>query len=69
MAKENKKSEAPVAITPENIVDQRKAGNILTPELKKIMDEQTQKEKDEKVIRETKRRIAFIGFKTPVPVS
>lgn len=63
MAKEQKKNETPVVITPENIVDQRKAGNILTPDLKKIMDEQTKKEKDEKVIRETKRRITFIGFK------
>jgi phage gp36-like protein len=65
MAKENKqKTEAtPVAITPENIVDQRKAGNLLTPELKKMMDEQTQKEKDEKIVRETKRRISYIGFR------
>lgn len=57
------KENAPVAITPENIVEQRKAGNVLTPELKKLMDEQNQKEKDEKIIRETKRRISFIGFK------
>lgn len=64
MAKETKKTEAtPVAITPENIVDQRKAGNLLTPELKKMMDEQTQKEKDEKIVRETKRRINYIGFR------
>lgn len=62
MAK-NKENNAPVAITPENIVDQRKAGNILTPELKKLMDEQNQKEKDEKIVRETKRRITFIGYK------
>lgn len=60
----NKKSnEAPVTITPENIVDQRKAGNLLTPELKKMMDEQTQKEKNDKVIRETKRRISYIGYR------
>lgn len=62
MAK-NKENNAPVAITPENIVDQRKAGNILTPELKKLMDEQNQKEKDEKIVRETRRRITFIGYK------
>lgn len=60
--KENKKT-APVTITPENIVDQRKAGNLLTPELKKLMDEQTKKEKDEKIVRETKRRINYIGFR------
>lgn len=62
MAKDNKQA-TPVAITPENIVDQRKAGNILTPELKKMMDDETKKQKDEKIIRETKRRISFIGFK------
>ena len=53
----------PVAITPENIVDQRKAGNLLTPELKKKMDEDLQKEKDEKIVRETRRRISYIGFR------
>lgn len=64
MAKENKEQKtAPVTITPENIVDQRKAGNLLTPELKKLMDEQTQKEKDDKIVRETKRRINYIGFR------
>lgn len=62
MAKEKKDAIA-VAITPDNIVDQRKAGNILTPELKKLMDEKNQKEKDDKIIRETNRRISFIGFK------
>lgn len=63
MAKETKKTTENVAITPENIVDQRKAGNILTPELKKLMDEKNQKEKDDKIIRETNRRISYIGFR------
>ena len=62
MAKD-KKNEAPVALTPENVVEQIKAGNRMTPELKKLMDEQKQKEKDEKILRETSRRIEFIGFK------
>ena len=62
MAKD-KKNEAPVALTPENVVEQVKAGNRMTPELKKLMDEQKQKEKDEKILRETSRRIEFIGFK------
>jgi len=35
----------------------------MTPELKKLMDEKNKKEKDEKIIRETNRRIEFIGFK------
>jgi hypothetical protein len=64
MPKENKTAATkPVAITPENIIDQRKAGNILTPELKKLMDEKNQKEKDEKIIRETNRRISYIGYR------
>lgn len=62
MAKNNK-NEAPVVLTPENVVEQVKAGNRMTPELKKLLDEQKQKEKDEKIIRETARRIEFIGFK------
>jgi len=62
MAKNNNAS-APVALTPENVVEQVKAGNRMTPELKKLMDEKNKKEKDEKIIRETNRRIEFIGFK------
>jgi hypothetical protein len=62
MAKNNNAS-APVALTPENVVEQVKAGNRMTPELKKLLDEKKQKEKDEKIIRETNRRIEFIGFK------
>lgn len=63
MAKETKNAAEEVMITPENIVEQRKAGNRLTPELKKLMDEKNQKEKDDKIIRETNRRISYIGFK------
>jgi hypothetical protein len=65
MAKDNKQpaKQEEVVITPENIVEQRKAGNILTPELKKLMDEKNQKEKDDKIIRETNRRISYIGFR------
>lgn len=62
MGKETKNVES-VEITPENIVEQRKAGNILTPELKKLMDEKNKKEKDDKIIRETNRRCTYIGFK------
>jgi hypothetical protein len=62
MAKDNKTQE-PVVLTPDNIVEQRKAGNILTPELRKKMEEDNKKEKDEKIIRETNRRISYIGFK------
>lgn len=64
MAKETKKTTASMAVmTPDNVVELCKSGNMLTPELKKVMDEQTQKEKDEKIIAETKRRITYIGFR------
>lgn len=63
MANNKNNANAPVALTPENVVEQVKAGNRMTPELKKLMDEKNKKEKDEKIIRETNRRIEFIGFK------
>lgn len=63
MANNKNNASAPVALTPENVVEQVKAGNRMTPELKKLMDEKNKKEKDEKIIRETNRRIEFIGFK------
>lgn len=58
-----KENNTPATITPENIVDQRKAGNVLTPELKQLMDEKVRKEKDDKIINETRRRISYIGFR------
>lgn len=63
MANNKNNASAPVALTPENVVEQVKNGNRMTPELKKLMDEKNKKEKDEKIIRETNRRVEFIGFK------
>ena len=63
MANNKNNASAPIALTPENVVEQVKAGNRMTPELKKLMDEQKKKEKDDKILRETSRRIEFIGFK------
>lgn len=63
MSKDNKKKDTQVTITPENVVDQRKAGNLLTPELKKMLDEQTKDEKDKQIIRETKSRVSQISYK------
>lgn len=63
MANNKNNASAPVALTPENVVEQVKAGNRMTPELKKLMDEQKKKEKDDKILHETSRRIEFIGFK------
>ena len=64
MANEKKKTETSVALTPENVVEQVKNGNRMTADLKKLLDEQTKKETDEKIIRETKRRIEFISSKS-----
>lgn len=56
---ENKKS---VTITAENVVEEAKKGNTLTPELKQKMDEEIRKEKDEQIVREVKRRYAKIAY-------
>ena len=63
MAKETKKEEKKsVAITADNVIEQAKVGNTLTPDLKKKMDEELQKEKDDQILREVKRRFAKIAY-------
>lgn len=63
MAKDKNNAANPVALTPDNVVEQVKAGNRMTPELKKLMDEQNKEKKDKKIISETNRRIEYIGYK------
>lgn len=63
MAKDKNNATTPVVLTAENVVEQVKAGNRITPELKKLMDEQNKEKKDKKIIQETNRRIEYIGFK------
>lgn len=62
MAKENKENKKPVAITADNVIEQTKAGNTLTPELKEKMDQELKDEKDKMVIREVKSRYARIAY-------
>lgn len=58
--KENEKK--PVAITADNVIEQAKAGNTLTPELKEKMDQELKEEKDRNVLREVKARYAKIAY-------
>lgn len=62
MAK-SKETNAPVVLTAENVVEEVKKGNMLTPELKAKMDAEIQEQKDKRVIAETKSRITQIGYK------
>lgn len=61
MAKDNKK-ETPVALNENNIIDQVKAGQIMTAEQKAKMDQEIKEENDKQVIRETKRRHMKIAY-------
>lgn len=61
MAKENKEKK-PVVITADNVIEQAKAGNTLTPELKQKMDQELKDEKDKQILQEVKRRYAKIGY-------
>jgi Holliday junction resolvase-like predicted endonuclease len=61
MAKQNNEKK-PVAITADNVIEQAKAGNTLTPELKAKMDQELKDEKDKRVLREVKARYAKIAY-------
>lgn len=60
MAKE--KENKPVSITADNVIEQAKAGNTLTPELKAKMDAELKDEKDKQIVREVKSRYAKIAY-------
>ena len=60
MAKE-KKTE-PAVLTAENVIDQAKAGSIMTAEMKEKMDQELKDEKDKLIIQETKRRYTKIAY-------
>lgn len=64
MAKETKetKSKQPVALTAENVVEQAKLGNIMTPEMVEKMNQELKDEKDKETIAETKCRCTKIGY-------
>ena len=61
MAKENKEKK-PAVITADNVIEQAKAGNTLTPELKEKMEQELKDEKDKQVLAEVKRRYAKIAY-------
>lgn len=61
MAKE-KNEQKPVVLTPENVVEEAKKGNTLTPELRQKMEEELKDQKDKRIIAEVKTRHAKIGY-------
>lgn len=63
MAKETKtqKKEA-ITLTSENVVEQAKSGNIMSPEMVEKMNQEIKDENDKQVIAETKRRYTKIGY-------
>lgn len=58
--KEN--NEKSVILTPDNVVEEAKKGNTLTPELRKKMEEELKEQKDQRILREVKARHAKIGY-------
>ena len=63
MAKETKAQEKkPVVLTAENVVEQAKAGNIMSAEMVDKMNQEIKDEKDKQVIAETKRRYTKIAY-------
>lgn len=61
MAKE-KNENKPVVLTPDNVVEEAKKGNTLTPELRKKMEEELKEQKDKRILAEVKARHAKIGY-------
>ena len=63
MAKNEKAQEKkPVVLTAENVVEQAKAGNIMSAEMVSKMQQEIQEEKDKNVIAETKRRYTKCAY-------
>jgi hypothetical protein len=61
MAKNNNEKK-PVVLTADNVIEEAKKGNTLTPELKEKMDQELKEENDKKIVSEVKRRYAKIGY-------
>ena len=62
MADKTKKETKPVVLTQDNVIDQAKAGNIMTTDMVNKMNEELKDEKDKKIIAETKRRYTKIAY-------
>jgi Holliday junction resolvase-like predicted endonuclease len=52
----------PVALTADNVIEEAKKGNTLTPALKERMDQELKDEKDKQIVAEVKRRYAKIAY-------
>lgn len=61
MAKD-KNENKPVVLSPDNVVEEAKKGNTLTPELKEKMDKELKEQKEERIVREVKARYAKIAY-------
>lgn len=63
MAKETKtQKKEVVTLTSENVVEQAKSGNIMSPEMVEKMNQEIKDENDKQVIAETKRRYTKIAY-------
>lgn len=63
MAKETKAQEKkPVTLTAENVIEQAKAGNIMSTEMVEKMNQEIKDEKDKQVIAATKSRFTKIAY-------
>ena len=62
MAKDKNNETKPVVLTPDNVVEEAKKGNTLTPELRKKMEEELKEQKDKRILSEVKARHAKIGY-------
>lgn len=63
MAKEkNNQEKKPVTLTAENVIEQAKAGNIMSTEMVEKMNQEIKDEKDKQIIAETKRRFTKIAY-------
>lgn len=62
MAKKENNEKTPVVLTADNVIEEAKKGNTLTPTLKEKMDQELKEEKDKQIIAEVKRRYAKIAY-------
>jgi hypothetical protein len=62
MTDKTKKETKPVVLTQDNVIEQAKAGNIMTTDMVNKMNEELKDEQNKQVIAETKRRYTKIAY-------
>jgi len=62
MGKEKNNEKKPAILTADNVIEEAKKGNTLTPALKEKMEAEIKEEKDKQIVYEVKRRYAKIGY-------